>query len=356
MNESTLRTIDILSREIGKPVSINKLVEKIREKYGTAYYKQVYDEIKKLKENNEIGIIRSGRSTSPFLNFNNPLLIDKLSQIELERKIRFLQDRKELESIIFELTEKLRKYGLISSMGIVNPERNAKLNRIELIIILQNFESNNNWKPTFTIRKLIDTISALHNIRIDPLFIQENNFIELLKDDNANIARKILSNKIIISNPQNFWMIIKSMIDNKIQFSTNNYEINPAKITEDELMYNLAKFGYKEFGHTITKESSIRIEYIITAILLRKEVRMLEAIPIILAKTETEVNYNLLLFLSQKYGTTSKLLGVLNALREYKHIHGVKIAIRNLKALKTEEIKANFDDLERKMRLYHVIR
>lgn len=355
MNESTLRTIDILSRGIGKPVSINKLVKKIHEKYGTAYYRQVYDEIKKLKENNEIDMIRSGRSTSPFLNFNNPLVIDKLSQIELERKIRFLQDRKELELIIFELMEKLRKYELISSMGIVNPERNAKLNRIELIIMLRNFESDNDWKPTFTIRKLIDAISALHNIRIDSLFIQENNFIELLKDDNANIVKNILSNKIIISNPQNFWMIIKSMLDNKIQFSTDN-EINPAKITEDELMYNLAKFGYKEFGHVITKESSIRIEYIITAILLRKEVRMLEAIPIILAKTETKVNYNLLLFLSQKYDTASKLLGVLNALWEFKHIHGVKIAIRNLKALKTEEIKANFDDLERKMRLYHVIR
>lgn len=355
MNESTLRTIDILSRGIGKPVSINKLVKKIHEKYGTAYYRQVYDEIKKLKENNEIDMIRSGRSTSPFLNFNNPLVIDKLSQIELERKIRFLQDRKELELIIFELMEKLRKYELISSMGIVNPERNAKLNRIELIIMLRNFESDNDWKPTFTIRKLIDAISALHNIRIDSLFIQENNFIELLKDDNANIVKNILSNKIIISNPQNFWMIIKSMLDNKIQFSTDN-EINPAKITEDELMYNLAKFGYKEFGHVITKESSIRIEYIITAILLRKEVRMLEAIPIILAKTETKVNYNLLLFLSQKYDTASKLLGVLNALREFKHMPRVKIAIRNLKALKTEEIKANFDDLERKMRLYHVIR
>ncbi|WP_067957035.1 hypothetical protein [Nitrosopumilus sp. Nsub] len=355
MNESTLRTIDILSRRIGKPVSINKLVEKIHEKYGTAYYRQIYDEIKKLKENNEIDMIRSGKSTLPFLNFNNPLLIDKLSQIELERKIRFLHDRKELELIIFELMEKLRKYELISSMGIVNPERNAKLNRIELIIMLRNFESDNDWKPTFTIRKRIDAISALHNIRIDPLLIQENNFIELLKDDNANIVKNILSNKIIISNPQNFWMIIKSMSDNKIQFSTDN-EINPAKITEDELMYNLAKFGYKEFGHVITKESSIRIEYIITAILLRKEVRMLEAIPIILIKTETKVNYNLLLFLSQKYDTASKLLGVLNAIREYKHIHGVKIAIRNLKALKTEEIKANFDDLERKMRLYHVIR
>ncbi len=351
-----MRTIDILSREIGNPVSINKLVKKIHEKYGTAYYKQVYDEIKKLKASNEIGMIQSGRSTSPFLNFDNPLLIDKISQIELERKIRFLQDRTELETIITELAEKLRKYGLISSIGIVNPERNAKLNRIELFIILRNFESDNDWKPTLTIRKLIETISALHNIRIDPLFIQENNLIELLKEDNANIAKNILSNKIIISNPQNFWMIIKSILDDKIQFSNDNYEINPAKITEEELIYNLAKFGYKEFGHTITKETPIRIEYIITAILLKKEIRMLEAIPIILAKTETEVNYNLLLFLSQKYGTRSKLLGVLNALGEYKHIHGVKIAIRNLKALKTEEIKANFDDLERKMKLYHVIR
>ncbi len=356
MNKFTLRTTDILSREIGNSVSINRLVGKIQDTYGTAYYRQVYDEIKRLEASKEIGRIRAGRSTFPFLNFANPLLIDKISQIELERKMRFLQNRKGLKTIIAELTEKLRKYELVYSIGIINPEKNAKLNRIELVIILRDFKSDNDLEPILTLRKLIKTMSASHNIRMDPLFIQENNLIELLKEDNANIARSMLSNKIIISNPQNFWMIIKSMSDDKIKFSTNDYETNPAKMTKDELTFNLARFGYKEFGHDITQGSPTRIEYIITAILLRKEIRMSEAIPIILAKAGTSVNYDLLLFLSQKYDTTSELLGVLNALEKYKHIRRVEIAISNLKALETEEIKANFDDLEQKMMLYNIIR
>jgi len=356
VNETTLRTLDILSREIGNQLSIYKLVDKIREKYGTAYYKQIYDEIKKLEENNTIKILRIGRSTSPSLNFNNPILTDKLAQIELERKIRFLEKQKELEMLISEFTEKLRRVSLIQTIALVSPEKNMKLNRIELFIILHDFETNNEFNAILDIRKLIDTFSALHNIRVDPLFMQEKNFIELLKDDDANIARKMITDKIIILYPQAFWAIIKSMLDDKIRISINDYEINPAKISEQELIYNLARFGYKEFGYDIKESTQIRIEYIITSILLQEDIRKIEAIPIILAKKENTVNYNLLLFLSQKFGTTSKLLGILIALNQFKHLQGVRNAIRNLKALKIEEIEANLEDLGQKMKLYNVIR
>lgn len=355
MNEITLRTMDILSREIGNPVSIYGLVKKIQDIHGIAHYKQVYDEIKKLKDKNEINLTISGRSSEPSLNFRNHLLIDKLSQIELELKIRFLEKRKEFGLLISELTQQLQKYGIISSVGMINPERNAKLNRIELFLTLRNFDADDDNYPTIHIRNLIDTISATHNIRIDSLFIQEKNFKELLKDNNSNIAKRAMSNKILFLNPQNFWAIIKSMFDEKIHFTVNHYDINPAKITDKELFYNLTRLGYKEFGNKFEESTPIRIEYIITAILLNDVIRNLESIPIILAKSET-VNYSLLLFLSQKYRTTSKLLGILNILKQFKHLEGVKTAIRNLKALKTQEIKPNFDDLERKMRLYHVIR
>lgn len=356
MNEITLRTLDVLSREIGNQLSIYKLTDKLYEKYGTAYYKQTYDEIKKLNEKNIIQLEKSGRSTLPSLNFNNHILIDRLAQIELERKIRFLEKRNEFKLLLTDLTEQLRQYGLIQTIALVNPEINAKLNRTELFIIIRNFKTNEEFKTIISIRQLIDTISAMHNIRIDSLFVQEINFMELLKDDKTNIAKTMLTDKIVLLHPQEFWAIIKAMINEKIHISTNDYEINPAKISAYDLIYNLARLGYKEFGYDIKDGNMIRIEYIITSILLESDKRKLDAIPIILAKGDNNVNYNLLMFLSQKYGTTEKLLGILNALNQFKHLQGVRDAIRNLKALKTAEIKADIRDLEDKMRLYNVIR
>lgn len=355
MKETTLRILDILGRELGNPFSIYGLVKKIVQTYGTAYYKQIYDEIQKLEEENSVQIIKSGRTTSPALNFNNTSIIDKLAQIELERKIRFTEKHKEFELLINDLILKLRKNSIIQTIALVNPEINSKLNRAELFIILYDFKTNEEEKELMQIRRFIDMISAQHNIRIDPLFMQEKNFIDLLREDNPNIAKKMMTDKIIIMQSENFWAIIQSMMDKNINISTDEYETNPAKISDEDLIFNLARFGYKEFGNIIKDGKTIRIEYIITALLLQENTRRLEAIPIILAKEES-VNYNLLLFLSQKYGTTEKLFGMLKILNQYKHLQGVKDSIRNLTALKTKEIKANLDDLERKMKLYNVIR
>jgi len=208
MKETTLRILDILGREMGNPFSIYGLVKKIVQTYGTAYYKQIYDEIQKLEEENSVQIIKSGRTTSPALNFNNTSIIDKLAQIELERKIRFAEQHKEFELLVNDLVLKLRKNSIIQTIALVNPEINSKLNRAELFIILYDFKTNEEEKELMQIRRFIDMISAQHNIRIDSLFMQEKNFIDLLRDDNPNIAKKMMTDKIIINGfifCQNYW-------------------------------------------------------------------------------------------------------------------------------------------------------
>jgi hypothetical protein len=130
--------------------------------------------------------------------------------------------------------------------------------------------------------------------------------------------------------------------------------VNPSKIPEADLTYNLLRFGYRELGIEIKEGRSICIEYIASALLTREHTRRIHAIPIILAKNKT--NYGLLVFLTQKYGGFDRLLGLLKILHRLNASKDVAFAIELLEALGTKEIKADEKAIQQKMRLYNAIR
>jgi hypothetical protein len=133
-------------------------------------------------------------------------------------------------------------------------------------------------------------------------------------------------------------------------------ETHPAKISGENLVFNLARFGYTEFGPKLEQGRPICMEYIISAIMFHKDARRMDAIPIILAKNSKKANYGLLLFLARKYDFEGKMLGILKALRNLV-AHGmanIDEPIRLLEAMKIEEIKANTKSMKEKLRLYNV--
>ncbi len=133
-------------------------------------------------------------------------------------------------------------------------------------------------------------------------------------------------------------------------------ETNPAKITEEDLVFNLARFGYTEFGPKIKQGKMICIEYIIAAILFHNDARRIDAIPIILAKNSKKTNYGVLLFLARKYDFEGRILGILKALRNLV-VHGmtsIDEPVRLLEAMKIEEVKADKRSMKEKLRLYNV--
>ena len=60
MDETTFRILDTLSSGLGSPVSINELTKKINERYGTAYYANIYEKAQRLVKRGIIGITRTG--------------------------------------------------------------------------------------------------------------------------------------------------------------------------------------------------------------------------------------------------------------------------------------------------------
>jgi hypothetical protein len=191
-----------------------------------------------------------------------------------------------------------------------------------------------------------------YNLKINNLIISNQDFLELTTSEEINPIREALSEKIILFGPQSFWNEIKE-IAQKNEIRTIRPEIKPAKISDSDLTYNLNRFGYREFGLRFAQGKNFCIEYVTTAILLQEDARLIEAIPIILAKSSFKSN--VLAFLSQKYDVSRKLLGLLRILNNVKPTREVTQTIDLLEILNTEEIPADSESIVQKLRLYNAL-
>lgn len=356
MDEATYRILDILSRNLGRPMSIHELTGRIEETYGGAYYANVHEKVSELVQENIITLSKAGRSSLATPYFENYLLIDLLAEMELRRKQDFLKGKQEMQMLMMETDTLLHNLPFIKSISLMNPERNAKLNKAEIMINLKKSDSKSVEETKININTIMTSLQRMHNIRIDHLILDDEMFLDLLKSNESNPIREMLCNKIAALYPQGFWMSVRGKILRGSKIIAEEIETNPAKISEEDLIFNLARFGYTELGPKIKQGKLICIEYIITAILFQNDARRIDAIPIIIAKNTKKTNYDLLLFLARKYNFEGKILGILLALRNLV-AHGMKAIdepIKLLETMKIEEIKADKRSMKEKLKLYNV--
>ena len=350
MDKQTLRIIDTITSRIGDSLTINQLTERIKETYGSAYYANVYQKIRAIEKEGLLKIESIGKSSSLKLNFQNYILIDEIAEMEIEKKINFLTKRNNLLPFLTELDTSFHDTCTIKSIISMNPSRTVKLNRMDLLFVLGN--TINYHDETIEICKEMQRLQNKHNLKINNLIINKDDFSELSTSDEINPVREALSQKIIFLYPQIFWSIIKE-IEAKNKIHTITTETKPSDISESTMAFNLNRFGYKEFGLNLTQSDKICIEYIITAILLQEDARKTDATAIILAKNNFKSN--ILCFLSQKFQTTGKLLGILKVLQEIKPTPEINKTIALLKTFKTEEQPADGESIRKNMRLYNAL-
>ncbi len=349
MDAPTLRILTTISSSIGEPLSINQLTQQIKDTYGTAYYANTYQKLQELKKENVLHIETIGKSSNIKLNFQNYLLIDVLAEMEIEKKLTFLKKRTDLLPLIADIDALTDTYA-IKSINAIDPAKNIKLNKLDLLFLLKEAPKNHTYA-----RELYKHLIALqnkHNLKINSLILGESDFQNQIASDEINPAREALSQKIILSNPQAFWNTIKAVAE-KTELKAIKAQTKPAAITEADLAYNLNRFGYKEFGLTITQGKKFSIEYIITSLLLQEDARQIEAVPTILAKNQYSANT--LAFLSQKFSTAEKLLGLLISLQEIKPTPQTQDTIDLLKAFNAEPLPADTKSIQQKMRLYNAL-
>ncbi|MBU1940018.1 hypothetical protein KKH30_04595 [Candidatus Micrarchaeota archaeon] len=357
MDETTFRILDVLARNLGIALSINELTSKIKRTYGTAYYKNIYDSIQKLKSKKILDLAENGNASISSLNFNNYLITDMLVEMELKRKTEFLEKRAEFTQLFRDIEFHFsRGFYFIDSISLIRSEKNARLKRAEFLFLLRapsGTEENGGellLNETKAANSLMQMLEKRHNMKLDRLIIGNTEFLNLLGQNQKNPAREMLADKITFSGMQSFWADIGYAITGGRRISADSGETNPAKINENDLIYNLSEFGYGETGSKITAGTDICIETIIISLLLKGSARRTEAIPVLLAKNE--INYNLLIFLGGKYGKLTKLTGLLEAFYAIKKEKHAKYALELLRHISTAE-KADLKSIKQTMRLYN---
>ena len=353
MDTATFRILDTISSHLGDSLSINQLTDKIKATYGTAHYANIYEKTCELKKQRLLCTNLVGRSSIIKLNFQNYLLIDFLAEMEIKKKLEFLTNRNDLLVLLAEIEKLLNNICEIRSISAINLAKNIKLNRIELLFLLKNAEeASNYYDDTASICAELQRLQKKYNLKIDSLILNEHDFFDLMKSDEISPLKEALLNKTALFCPQAFWSEIRE-IAKEIEIRIDRAETRPTDISELNLTYNLSRFGYREFGPALEQGNEICIEYLITAVLLRNDARRTKAVPIILAKNDFKTN--LLVFLSHKFGTSGKLLGLLKALYDIKPSKEIEETMRLLRILETEEIQADERSILQEMRLYDAI-
>jgi hypothetical protein len=357
MLDIEFRILDVLSREIGNTLSINKITEKVKTMYGSGDYKNIYVAINSMNKDKIVTLEQAGNTSIANINFENYMIIDLLSEMELRKKQDFLKNRQEMQMLMLDLDTYLYNQDHIQSISIINPERNAKLNKIEFLVHLKKSSNRKMiYETKLGIYALLNHLQMIHTTRIDALVLEDNEVSDLVKSNEANPIREMFYDKITIFSSQNFWLWMRNEIVKGSKIKIEENQTHPAKISEEDLVYNLARFGYTEFGPKIKEGRQICIEYTIASIMFRKDARRIDAIAIILAKNTKRTNYDLLLFISRKYEFAEKILGILKSLRNLvAHAKmAVEEPIKLLETMNIEEIKADEKRMKDRLKLYHV--
>ncbi|MDD4878388.1 MAG: hypothetical protein PHO02_05135 [Candidatus Nanoarchaeia archaeon] len=349
MDKLTYRILDALGSRLGNPISISRLAGDIKKKYGKGQYRNIYYKAKALEKEGIITLASSGKSMLAELNLAYARLPDTMALAELESKSSLLAKRKSLGIILPEIESAFaREFYTIDSISLISPERNARLNRMELLFILREGESRQIQNEAKAIYSLAKTIRDRYNIRIDCLIMPEKAFISFLKSPEINPLKEMLADKIAFSSPQMFWAVICAAYMRGDKAAAQE-GIEPGKISDDELRYNLLRFGYSEIGWKASEQNRICIEMIIAAAMLERGARLFYAAPVLLLKNKPDMM--LLAFICLKYRLLGKLLGILEALRrlghkEYAEMEEVIKAI----GVKTEQV--DLSAVKRNMELY----
>lgn len=330
MDDTTFRILDALSRNLGRPTSIRQLTREIKDLHGTAYYANIYRAIQGLAGDGLLRLTPAGRSSLVSLDFRSYLTPDVLTEVEFVRKRRFLGERKEWQMLLADLEERLRSLPGTGPACLLDPGRNAKLNRAELLILLEPPGRGSGVSPG-TVHAALADLGKRRGVRLDALVLGEDRLIERLRSSERNPVQEMLANEIAFHAPEDLWAAIRDAVVHGLALRFLRPATNPAKIPERDLVTNLARFGYREMGTRAESGEELCLEFVLTALLMQGDARRIGAIPALLAKNP--VDYPLLVFLARRHSVDGALLGLLRALDEVRPDRTVQDAVESLERM-----------------------
>jgi len=362
----SLKIIDTLARNLGKPLSIQALTKEMSTKKKKEFYANVYNQVKELNKNNILKITKAGKSNLLELNFDSANLQPTLMEMELLNTNK-LFDNPQLSSIRKSLDALFYDTPFIGAACITKDSQLFALNKIELLFLLRPPSPSDAEHERAILNEQIKSIEANANTKIDFLALTSDEFIDSLYSKELNPVKNLLKKEVAIFNPGFYWMTINQGQKKNLKFENIYETADPRKLNRDDIILAYERHGYRELGTTSILSPNYSIETAIAAALILQDARLIEATPVIFAKDEKQkINYPLIEFLAKKYGKLN-LLGFLleTALDESKTLKENTKAKKCLERIRNAVPKTQGqdpwqinlairkEDIKDKMRLYH---
>ena len=345
MNGTELRVLDAMSRRVNDPSSIRQLTSEMGES-GPAYYPNIYRALSSLQKEGVVTMQKQGKASIPTLNFASYLLLDTLTEMELQKKQEFLRKRPHTWGLLEGLERELGDLPSVESILLLDPVRNAKLNRAEPLVLMDEKDKAQEGK----VEKAAREIGARFNVGVEPLVVAGGELIGRLRSPEKNPFKEMLSDMVVLYMPQKFWKFIRNAVVHGMLIRFDLDRTDPSKIGEKDIAYNLARLGYREIGSEAERGRDISVEYIVSSALLGEDKRRIAAVPVLLAKNK--VDYSILVFLSRRYGFAERLLGVLVALIKVAPSREIDHAVASMSGAGISPAKMDEAHIRQTLRLY----
>lgn len=338
MDEMTHRILGALTRNLGRPMSIQDLTASIRRHGETAYYANAYRAVQSLRAQELLNLERLGRTYAVSLNFGSYRLVDLLTEMELRRKGAILERMPRAEPP-FAALERLFRELPVEFAWLVAAEKNLRLNRLEVLVcVAKGGEDRVSTALAEPSRKL--------NIRIDALAITTSEFLSFLTRAEHNPIQEMVADGIALFGPQSFWATIAAA-EAEGRHARAAQPVDPVRLSRADLMYNLARFGFPLLGGA-TRGKAVCIELTVTAALIRREARLHAGAAVVLSKAA--FHPRVLAFLSTKHGTDRALRALLTHRATSPRIKDLRDLVRGGKA---DSPRSSGASLPKTMEAYH---
>ncbi|MDD2678615.1 MAG: nucleotidyltransferase domain-containing protein [Candidatus Nanoarchaeia archaeon] len=185
--DNEFRIINCLGKNWGKMMSMNELSKIAKMPYATFH--------RTAKKMNDLIIIEEiGKSKILKINEKNPIIVPYLEVSSEKEKKEFLEKKPIIKKIALELeTEEA-----VLLFGSYAKGAEKESSDIDLMII------NETGKKTANFSKY----EILFKKKINPLFIAQKEFIQMINEKEENVGKQTLKNHVVLKNPQNFWRLI----------------------------------------------------------------------------------------------------------------------------------------------------
>lgn len=192
--DNKLRVLLYLAKNQGETNTMNELAKRLHIPYATFY--------RTIQELGDLLIIETvGQAKTLQINAQQPVLTSHLALASWQEREEFLKKQPVLKKI----AEDLSPEDTVLVFGSYAKETQTERSDIDLLIINEKGEKNTSFSKH----------ELLYKKQINPITTSTEEYEEMLRDKNENVAKQALKNHVILQNPQAFWEL--TLHANRIQ-------------------------------------------------------------------------------------------------------------------------------------------